>query len=107
MALLPITGLEIFNLIEFKTEFYLCIWISLIAIGMVSNLPTFSGKVMLVPRTFVIPFLILLGILSHYIISDPTKGFTLLVLVYIISIPVSPIFYYRLRSRFEKNNKNN
>ena len=107
LALLPITGLEIFNLTELKTEFYICIWISIIAIGMVSNLPTFSGKVMLVPRKFVIPFLILLGILSHYIISDPTKGFTLLVLIYIITIPISPVFYYRLRSKFEKNNKNN
>ena len=48
-----------------------------------------------------------LGILSHYIISDPTKGFTLLVLIYIITIPISPVFYYRLRSKFEKNNKNN
>ena len=107
LALLPITGLEIFALNEFKTEFYISIWISLIAIGMVSNLPTFSGKVMLVPRKFVIPFLIFLGILSHYIISDPTKGFTLLVLIYIITIPISPVFYYRLRSKFEKNNKNN
>ena len=106
LALLPITGIEIFHLNEFKTEFYISFWISLIAIGMVSNLPTFSGKVMLVPRTFVIPFLILLGILSHYIISDPTKGFTLLVLVYILTLFISPIFYYRLRSRFEKNKKN-
>ena len=76
---MPITGLELFALNEFKTEFYISIWISLFSIGMVSNLPTFSGKVMLVPRKFVIPFLIFLGILSHYIISDPTKGFTLLV----------------------------
>ena len=107
LALLPITGLEIFDLNEFKTEFYTSVWISLIAIGMVSNLPTFSGKVMLVPRKFVIPFLIFLGILSHYIITDPTKGFTLLVLIYIITIPISPVFYYRLRSKFEKNNKDN
>ena len=53
-------------------------------------------------RKFVIPFLIFLGVLSHYIISDPTKGFTLLVLIYIITIPISPLFYYRLRSNISK-----
>jgi len=107
LLLLPITGVPIFELNEFKTEFYLSVWMTIIAIGMVSNLPTFSGKVMLVPRKFVIPFLIFLGILSHYIISDPTKGFTLLVIVYILTIPISPFFYYRLRSTFEKNKDKN
>ena len=74
---------------------------------MVSNLPTFSGKVMLVPRKYVIPFLIFLGILSHYIISNPTKGFTFLVAVYILTIPLAPIFYYRLKLKSEKKNKLN
>ena len=107
LLLLPITGVPIFELNEFKTEFYLSVWMTIIAMGMVSNLPTFSGKVMLVPRKFVIPFLIFLGILCHYIISDPTKGFTLLVIVYILTIPISPFFYYRLRSSFEKNKDTN
>ena len=71
------------------------------AVGVLSGLFGVGGGFLMTP------FLIFLGILSHYIISDPTKGFTLLVLIYIITIPISPIFYYRLRSKFEKNNKNN
>ena len=99
LVLLPITAFPIFELSIFKSDFYIGIWMTLISIGMVSNLPTFSGKVMLVPRKYVIPFLICLGILSHYIISNPTKGFTFLVIVYIFTIPIAPIFYYRLKSK--------
>ena len=77
------------------------IWIVCISLGMVSNLPTFSGKVVQIPRTLVIPFLILLGIFSNSLISDPIKGFTIMVLIYIISLPLAPIFYYRLRKKAE------
>ena len=105
LVLLPITAIPIFELFFIKSDFYISIWMILISIGMVSNLPTFSGKVMLVPRTYVIPFLIFLAILSHYIISNPTKGFTFIVIAYILTIPLAPIFYYRLKLKSEKKNK--
>ena len=66
-----------FNLIEYKDQFYVGIWIILVSIGMVSNIPTFSEKVIQIPRTLVIPFLILLGIISASLISDPIIGFLL------------------------------
>ena len=101
LILLPISALPIFNLDHFKTELYISIWITLISIGMVSNLPTFSGKVIQIPRPLVIPFLILLGILSHSLISDPIMGFTILVFVYMIGLPIAPIFYFRLKKKAE------
>ena len=103
LVLLPITAIPIFELYYVKSDFYIGIWMILISIGMVSNLPTFSGKVMLVPRRYVIPFLIFLAILSHYIISSPTKGFTFLVIVYILTLPLAPIFYYRLKLKTKQN----
>ena len=86
LILLPISALPIFNLEQFKNELYISIWITLVSIGMVSNLPTFSGKVIQIPRTLVIPFLLLLGVLSHSLISDPIMGFTILVFIKPIGI---------------------
>ena len=105
LILLPITALPIFNLIEYKDQFYVGIWIILVSIGMVSNIPTFSGKVIQIPRTLVIPFLILLGIISASLISDPIMGFTILVVIYLIGLPIAPIFYYRLRRKAEALHK--
>ena len=66
---------------------------------MVSNLPTFSGKVFQVPKSFVIPLLIILALLSNAIISNPIKGFIILVLIYLLSIPFASIFYLRLKKK--------
>ena len=51
LVLLPIAAIPLFDLIFLKSELYIGIWLILISIGMVSNLPTFSGKVMQIPRT--------------------------------------------------------
>ena len=101
LILLPMSAFPIFNLEQFKNELYISIWITLVSMGMVSNLPTFSGKVIQIPRTLVIPFLLLLGVLSHSLISDPIMGFTILVFVYLIGLPVAPIFYFRLKKKAE------
>ena len=97
LILLPIAAFQIFDLNYLKSEFYIGLWLILISLGMVSNLPTFSGKVLQIPRKLVIPFLVILGLLSNSLISDPIKGFTILVLIYLISLPISPFFYYRLK----------
>ncbi|MDC3072229.1 phosphatidylcholine/phosphatidylserine synthase [bacterium] len=89
------------NVKSFET---IALWIGLISIGMVSSLPTFSGKVFQIPKSFVIPLLIILALLSNAIISNPIKGFIILVLVYIISLPFASIFYWRLKKRAEALN---
>ena len=79
-------------------------WIILSSIGMVSNLPTFSGKVFQFPKSLVIPMLIILALLSNAIISNPIKGFVILVLVYITSLPFASLFYLRLKKKAEALN---
>ena len=71
---------------------------------MVSNLPTFSGKVFQVTKSLVIPMLIILALLSNAIISNHIKGFITLVLVYIISLPFASIFYLRLKKKADALN---
>ena len=103
-AFLLLFPLAIENNVEianFKSFEIIGLWIVLISIGMVSNLPTFSGKVFQIPKSFVIPMLIILALLSNAIISHPIKGFTILVLIYIVSLPFAPIFYWRLKRKAE------
>jgi len=88
-AFLLLFPLAIENNVEianFKSFEIIGLWIVLISIGMVSNLPTFSGKVFQIPKSFVIPMLIILALLSNAIISHPIKGFTILVLIYMTSL---------------------
>ena len=80
------------------------LWIGFISIAMVSNLPTFSGKVFQIPKSYVIPMLIVLALLSNAIISNPIKGFIILVLVYILSLPFASLFYWRLKKKAEALN---
>ena len=102
LVLLPVAAIPLFELNFLKSELCIGLWLIVISIGMVSNLPTFSGKVIQIPRTLVIPFLVLLGLLSNSIISNPIRGFTILVIIYLLSLPISPIFYYRLRKKAEQ-----
>ena len=53
--------LQLHNLKSFET---IGLWIGFISVAMVSNLPTFSGKVFQIPKSFVIPLLIVLALLS-------------------------------------------
>jgi CDP-diacylglycerol--serine O-phosphatidyltransferase len=93
--------LEAQNLKSFEN---IGIWIGFISIAMVSNLPTFSGKVFQIPKSYVIPLLIILALLSNAIISNPIKGFVILVLVYIFSLPFASLFYWRLKKKAEALN---
>ena len=79
-------------------------WIGFISIIMVSNIPTFYGKVFQIPKSYVIPMLIILALLSNAIISNPIRGFIILVLVYIISLPFASFFYWRLKKKAEALN---
>ena len=101
LLLFPLALENIIEIANFKSFEIIGLWIVLISIGMVSNLPTFSGKVFQISKSFVIPMLIILALLSNAIISHPIKGFTILVLIYISSLPLAPIFYWRLKRKAE------
>ena len=101
LLLFPLALENNVEIANFKSFEIIGLWIVLISIGMVSNLPTFSGKVFQIPKSFVIPMLIILALLSNAIISHPIKGFTILVLIYVTSLPFAPIFYWRLRRKAE------
>ena len=101
LLLFPIALENNIEIANFKTFEIIGLWMVLISIAMVSNLPTFSGKVFQIPKSFVIPMLIILALLSNVIISHPIKGFTILVLIYMASLPFAPVFFWRLKRKAE------
>ena len=101
LLLFPIALENVLGSIDFKSLEIIGFWTVLISIGMVSNLPTFSGKVFQIPKSLVIPMLVILALLSNAIISHPIRGFTIMVTIYIVSLIFSPIFYWRLKRKAE------
>ena len=104
LLLFPIAIDEYLQFHNLKTFEVVGLWIGFISVAMVSNLPTFSGKVFQIPKSFVIPLLIVLALLSNAIISNPIRGFIILVLVYIFSLPLASIFYWRLKKKAQALN---
>ncbi len=104
LLLFPIAIEEYLQLHNLKSFEIIGLWIGFISVAMVSNLPTFSGKVLQIPKSFVIPLLIILALLGNAIISNPIRGFIIIVMVYILSLPLASIFYWRLRRKAQKLN---
>ena len=104
LLLFPIAIEEYLQLHNLKSFEVIGLWIGFISVAMVSNLPTFSGKVFQIPKSFVIPLLIVLALLSNAIISNPIRGFIIIVLVYILSLPLASIFYWHLKKKAQKLN---
>lgn len=64
---------------------------------MVSKIPTFSGKRFRVPHAYVLPVLLLVGILTAFMVTTPWTTISLVGALYLGSIPVSIRAYSRLR----------
>lgn len=68
---------------------------------MVSKIPTFSGKRFRVPHAYVLPMLLLVGVLAAALVTAPWCTVTVIGALYLISIPVSVRAYSRLRLQAE------
>jgi len=81
-------------------------WINAVALVgvsflMVSRIPTFSGKRFRVPHRYVLPVLLLVGVLAAFLVTAPWATVTALGLAYAASIPLSVNAFARLRNRAE------
>lgn len=102
LALLPMmlafqTGLDL-------TVFppVVAIWLVLVGLLMVSQLPTFSFKRMKVPQRMVLPILIGAGLIITGVVSAPWFMLALLIIAYLASIPLSVVGYRRLLQEAEQ-----
>ena len=72
----------------------------IIAVLMVSRVPTFSGKTFTrVPREFYMPLLAALAVFMALLISYPWESLSILTLIYLVSIPFGVLRYRRLKLR--------
>ncbi len=63
---------------------------------MISRVPTYSGKRLRVPVAYVLPVLLLVGVLAAALVTTPWATVTLLGLLYLVSIPLSVRAFARL-----------
>jgi len=85
-----------FNITEYRIpNAFIALYVVLIGILMISQLPTFSGKKVHVRREYVLPLLGLTGVMMAGILIEPWFVLPLMGVGYILTIPVSVVYYYR------------
>jgi CDP-diacylglycerol--serine O-phosphatidyltransferase len=90
--------------ISFEWDFWLArspylnaVWIGVVALLMVSTLPTVSLKRIRIPSHYVIPTLLGIGVMTAFFTTAPWPTLTLVGAVYLTSIPLTIRASYRLR----------
>ena len=79
---------------------WIAVYEIIIAVLMVSRVPTFSGKTYTrVPREFYMPLLAALAVFMALLISYPWESLSILTLIYLVSIPFGVLRYLRLKKR--------
>ena len=76
-------------------------WVALVALGMISRLPTFSGKKLTrrIPREWFLPLLAGIVLSLVLLIAFPWTMMTLAVLAYVASLPLAWKSFRRLQAR--------
>jgi len=89
--------------LEFQVEIvrqasWVSAWLVLVGAGAVSTLPTFAGKKLKLPVDTVLPILALVGLLGAAIVTEPWLTYIVVVAVYVLSLPLSALRFYRDKS---------
>jgi len=72
-------------------------WLLLMAVMMVSPIPTYSFKRLKVPRRYVVPVLVIVGVIMAGLAEYPWKTLTVCAFIYFGSIPFSVRSFMRLK----------
>jgi CDP-diacylglycerol--serine O-phosphatidyltransferase len=66
---------------------------------MISKIPTFSGKRLRVPNQYVLPMLLVVGLLAAFLATEPWITLSVIALLYAGSIPLSVRAFARLKKQ--------
>ena len=77
------------------------VWIGLVALLMVSTIPTFSLKRLRIPTHHVIPTLLGVGLIAAFMTTAPWATLMLVGVAYVVSIPLTVRASYRLRREYQ------
>lgn len=86
----------------FRSPFFAGFFLSLIGAMMVSRLPTFSFKKAKVPAAYVLPFMIMVGMLVAFLVSAPWAMLSVIGALYLGSMPFSLNSYRKMKARHPK-----
>lgn len=106
IALLPLAITFNFGGEYLRTPAFMAIWLLFVGFLMISRIPSYSFKRIRVPREYVLPTLVIVGLLAAVLFSYPWFFLTAAGIAYLGSIPFSYRKYQELeRTRVEKENK--
>jgi CDP-diacylglycerol--serine O-phosphatidyltransferase len=99
LALLPLILANLFGEAFFRQPEVVGFFLVGVGILMVSTLPTFSFKKFKVDHRWVLPIMLVVGLLAATLISAPWAGVAALLILYLASIPLAVSSHRRLRRR--------
>jgi CDP-diacylglycerol--serine O-phosphatidyltransferase len=86
----------------FRSPYFVAVVLAVVAVLMVSRVPTFSFKRFRMPGHLVLPMLLVIGGLAAFVTTEPWATLLAVGALYIISIPLSIHSYRRLRRAAEE-----
>lgn len=102
LALLPLMADFAYDLEILREPVLVAVWTIIVALLMVSRLPTFSFKKVKIPTAAILPILVVAGLLVAGLAGAPWRTLTLIGLFYIISFGYSAYTYRRLTAEAER-----
>jgi CDP-diacylglycerol--serine O-phosphatidyltransferase len=69
---------------------------------MVSKIPTYSGKRFKVPHNYVLPLLLVIGLLAAFLVTAPWSTVTAISLIYAATIPLSAASFAKLKRQTDQ-----
>src|SRR5579872_3290554 len=85
-----------------RSPYFNAVWISGVSLMMVSTIPTVSLKRIRIPPHFVVPTLLVIGVMTAFFTTAPWPTLTMVGAIYLVSIPLTIRASRRLRRTFTK-----
>jgi CDP-diacylglycerol--serine O-phosphatidyltransferase len=80
-----------------RSPYLNAVWIGGVALTMVSTIPTFSLKRLRIPPHYVVPSLLVIGVMTAFFTTAPWPTLTLVGAIYLVSIPLTVRASWRMR----------
>lgn len=100
-AITPVISSLGFDLMFVRSPIIVGCFLILIALMMVSHIPTFSLKKAKVPAKLVVPVFLIFGFLAGFMLNNPFATMTVLAVIYLLFVPVGIICFLRFKKQID------
>lgn len=102
LAILPLIGTLAYGAPILREPVFVAVWSVIVAILMVSRVPTYSLKKTKIPQAAIVPVLVFAGLLIAGMAGATWLTLTFVGLIYIMSLGVSMLTYRRLKNEADR-----